>query len=86
MSVSLLRAVAVACVMGAAATAVCAQGTAPRIQSYAVPAGAHPHDVAPAPDGAVWYTAQTTGELGRLDPATGNTIHIPLGEASAPHG
>ena len=56
------------------------------IQEYAVPAGTHPHDVAPAPDGTVWYTAQHTGELGRLDPATGETHHIPLGTASAPHG
>jgi virginiamycin B lyase len=51
-----------------------------------VPAGSHPHDVAPAPDGTVWYTAQRTGELGRLDPATGETHHIPLGPGSAPHG
>ena len=28
---------------------------------YEVPRGAHPHDVAPAPDGTVWYTAQRTG-------------------------
>jgi virginiamycin B lyase len=34
----------------------------------------------------VWYTAQGTGELGRLDPATGDTHHIALGEGSAPHG
>ncbi len=40
----------------------------------------------PAPDGAVWYTAQGSGELGRLDPATGETRHIPLGAGSAPHG
>jgi virginiamycin B lyase len=56
------------------------------IQEYPVPAGSHPHDVAPAPDGAVWYTAQRTGELGRLDPSTGETRHIPLGSGSAPHG
>jgi virginiamycin B lyase len=56
------------------------------IQEYPVPAGTHPHDVAPAPDGTVWYTAQNTGELGRLDPATGETHHIPLGERSSPHG
>jgi len=56
------------------------------IQEYPVPAGTHPHDVAPAPDGAVWYTAQATGELGRLDPATGETHHIPLGAGSSPHG
>ena len=56
------------------------------IQEYPVPAGTHPHDVAPAPDGTVWYTAQLSGELGRLDPATGETHHIPLGSGSAPHG
>jgi streptogramin lyase len=42
-----------------------------QLQEYAVPPGSHPHDVAPAPDGTVWYTAQHLGELGRLDPATG---------------
>ncbi len=57
-----------------------------KIQEYPVPPGSHPHDVAPAPDGSVWYTAQASGELGRLDPATGETRHIPLGAGSAPHG
>ncbi len=56
------------------------------VQSYPVPAGAHPHDVAPAADGSVWYTAQRQGALGRLDPATGQTRQIPLGEGSRPHG
>ena len=51
-----------------------------------MPAGSHPHDVAPAPDGTVWYTAQATGKLGRLDPATGQTTEVPLGDGSAPHG
>ncbi len=59
---------------------------APAIQEYPVPAGSHPHDVAPAPDGSVWYTAQAAGALGRLDPVTGQTHHIPLGPGSAPHG
>jgi virginiamycin B lyase len=59
---------------------------APVLQEYQVPRGSHPHDVAPAPDGAIWYTAQASGELGRLDPATGTTRHIALGERSAPHG
>lgn len=58
----------------------------PEIVEYAVPHGSHPHDVAPAPDGTVWYTAQHSGALGRLDPATGATTHIPLGDGSAPHG
>lgn len=56
------------------------------IQEFPVPAGSHPHDVAPAPDGTVWYTAQHSGALGRLDPSTGETRHIPLGSGSAPHG
>jgi virginiamycin B lyase len=57
-----------------------------RLQEFAVPDGSHPHDVAPAGDGTVWYTAQATGRLGRLDPDTGRTTEIPLGEGSAPHG
>jgi virginiamycin B lyase len=56
------------------------------IREYRVPAGSHPHDVAPAPDGSVWYTAQNAGALGRLVPATGATRHIPLGPGSRPHG
>src|SRR4051794_30020395 len=56
------------------------------MEEYAVPAGSHPHDVAPAADGTVWYTAQLRGELGRLDPATGATHRISLGAGSAPHG
>jgi virginiamycin B lyase len=56
------------------------------MQEYPVPSGSHPHDVAPAPDGTVWYTAQISGALGRLDPATGETRHIPLGSGSSPHG
>lgn len=63
-----------------------AQGCAPSLREYPVPAGAHPHDVAPAPDGGIWYTAQAAGALGRLDPATGTTRQIALGERSAPHG
>ena len=56
------------------------------IQEYPVPFGTHPHDVAPAPDGNVWYTAQITGALGKLNPVTGETRHIPLGAGSSPHG
>jgi virginiamycin B lyase len=58
----------------------------PRIQEYAVPAGSSPHDVAPAPDGTVWYTAQAAGKLGRLEPADGTVREVALGEGSAPHG
>ena len=55
-------------------------------KEYPVGPGQGPHDVAPAADGAVWYTAQRSGELGRLDPKTGATRMVPLGPGSAPHG
>lgn len=59
----------------------------PLIQEFPVPLGSRPHDVAPMPNGTlVWYTAQGSGELGKLDPNTGETHHIALGQGSAPHG
>jgi virginiamycin B lyase len=70
----------------AADSPTCVQADRAWLEEYPVPAGSHPHDVAPAPDGSVWYTAQFSGELGRLDPASGETHHIPLGEGSRPHG
>jgi virginiamycin B lyase len=63
-----------------------AQTQQPTVQWYDVPRGTHPHDVAPALDGGVWYTAQRTGRLGWLDPNTGETREIPLGSGSSPHG
>lgn len=71
---------------GAAELPDTGKGAESVLQEFDVPAGSHPHDVAPAPDGTVWYTAQGSGELGRLDPVTGETHHIPLGPGSAPHG
>src|ERR1700751_3660022 len=56
------------------------------IQTFAVLAGAGPHDVYPAPDGTVWFTAQSAGKLGRLDPRTGKSDLIALGPGAAPHG
>lgn len=56
------------------------------IREYPVKPGSHPHDVAPAPDGKVWFTAQFTGELGVLDPVSGRSTYVKLGEGSAPHG
>jgi virginiamycin B lyase len=54
--------------------------------AFPVPAGSRPHDVAPALDGGVWYTAQGSGELGWLDPQSGDTVHTSLGSGSRPHG
>jgi virginiamycin B lyase len=56
------------------------------LQEFSAPAGSHPHDVAPAADGGIWYTAQGQGALGYLDVKTGTTRQIPLGRGSAPHG
>jgi virginiamycin B lyase len=71
-----------------ALAAALAIGTAraDEVSYFPVASGAGPHDVAPAPDGSVWYTAQQQGALGRLDPSTGRFEQIPLGRGSAPHG
>jgi virginiamycin B lyase len=58
----------------------------PVVQEFSVPAGSRPHDVAPAIDGGVWFTAQGAGYLGWLDPSSGDVRQIPLGAGSAPHG
>jgi virginiamycin B lyase len=59
---------------------------AAEVRYFEVPKGDRPHDVAPSPDGSVWYTSQRTGNLGRLDPKTGTVERIPLGSGSSPHG
>jgi virginiamycin B lyase len=57
------------------------------LETFPVPAGEHPHDVAPAAfHQRIWYTAQRAGALGLLDPETGGIETIPLGAGSAPHG
>jgi virginiamycin B lyase len=56
------------------------------VREYPVPAGSHPHDVAPARDGGIWYTAQGSGGLGWLNPKTGRVRTTRLGAGSAPHG
>ncbi len=55
---------------------------------FNVAPGCQPHDVAaaPTPGGPVYYTAQATGKLGILDPATGKFEEVALGNRSAPHG
>ena len=61
------------------------------IKEYPVQLGPHPHDVAliitnQNNNTIVWFTAQATGQLGKLDKITGQTHLIPLGQGSAPHG
>ncbi len=56
------------------------------VTEFAVAKGSAPHDVAPAPDGRIWYTAQAFGDLGYLDLNTQRFEHIPLGSGARPHG
>lgn len=44
------------------------------------------HDLAPAPDGGVWFTAQASGHLGWFNPKTGHAELVALGPGSSPHG
>lgn len=71
-------------IAAAALSLIAFESHAVEVTGFAVPE--YPHDVAPAPDGGVWFTAQGAGALGRLDPATAKVTLIPLGEGSAPHG
>ena len=59
-----------------------------RMQSWPLgtPSRTGIHDVAPAPDGGVWFSAQRSGHLGYFDPRTGKTELIKLGMNSSPHG
>jgi virginiamycin B lyase len=67
---------------------VAASGAAAAPAYFAVAPGSHPHDVAASPGAGapVYYTAQSTGKLGILDPATRKYEEISLGSRSAPHG
>jgi virginiamycin B lyase len=76
--------------IAALALALCAgaPGAGAQPKYFDVPRGSHPHDVAASPraGGPVFYTAQTTGKLGILDPSTGRVEEVSLGANSAPHG
>ena len=67
-----------------------AQGGKPpgRMQSWPLktPRTTGIHDLAPSPDGGVWFTAQRSGHLGWFDPSNGHTELIALGSGSSPHG
>src|SRR5262245_24514507 len=73
-------------VMAVVALAVVRPGSAAEVTYYQLPTGAYPHDVAPGPNGTIWYTGQRKGFLGRFDPKTGKNEEIALGQGSAPHG
>jgi virginiamycin B lyase len=78
-------AVVAAIAAGTASGAMAGEGQL-QVREFAVPSGTRPHDVAPARDGGVWFTAQGTGQLGWLNPTTGRTRLTRLGAGSAPHG
>ena len=75
-------------VAGTGSTGARAQDSGARMQSWPLdtPSRTGIHDVAPAPDGGVWLTAQRSGHLGWFDPKTGKTELVNLGLGSAPHG
>lgn len=72
----------------AAGAAKRAQAQAARLQSWPLntPSRTGIHDVAPAPDGGVWFSAQRSGHLGWFDPKTGRSELVALGRGSSPHG
>ena len=64
----------------AMAVPACAQ----QVQYYDVPPGGRAHDVAVTADGKeVWWTVQRGGGHGILNPVTGETTIVPLGEGTA---
>jgi virginiamycin B lyase len=79
-------AAAILALVGSTASASPAEQFQLRVREFPVPTGTQPHDVAPAREGGVWYTAQGSGELGWLDVQTGKSRLTPLGAGSAPHG
>ena len=59
---------------------------ATRVQSWPVnaPTFTGIHDIAPAPDGGMWFSAQRSGHLGWFDPRTGKSDLIALGNGVLP--
>ena len=72
----------------AVATADLVMAESVRMQSWplSAPRRTGIHDLAPAPDAGVWFTAQASGHLGYFDPRSGRTELIALGANSSPHG
>ncbi|HEY7607646.1 MAG TPA: lyase [Alphaproteobacteria bacterium] len=60
-------------------------GAESRFQTFKLPVGNYPHDVAPGPNGTIFYADQRRGGLGIVDPKTGKVEKVALGEGSAPH-
>ena len=79
---------AIAGLAGAVLWPAASPAQAATLQSWplATPRPTGIHDLAPAPDGGVWFTAQRSGHLGWFDPKSARTELIALGAGSAPHG
>lgn len=71
---------------GVAAPAAAATPPGFRITYWDAAPGSRSRDVTDAGDGTVWYCGQGNGTLSRLDPRTGATRTVNLGEGAAPHG
>ncbi len=72
------------CLLGAAWLALATPARAQETKVYELPPGTFVQNVAQAPDGKLWLAAQRPGALGVLDPKTGQTRFVPLGEKAAP--
>jgi virginiamycin B lyase len=84
---SMVRLVLLAAVVASGCAADQPEETSPpAAQAYEVVGGSHPHDVAPAIDGGVWFTGQRAGFLGHFNPSSQVVRQVPLGRGSAPHG
>jgi virginiamycin B lyase len=93
MNLPISRRMALGLLAGVAAPAALSQAQpqaapAGRMQSWKLATSRRTgiHDIAPAPDGGVWFSAQASGHLGWFDPATGRTELVALGSGSSPHG
>ncbi len=85
---TLTRRDAIALLAGATLGAGASPVQAATMQSWplATPRPTGIHDLAPAPDGGVWFTAQRSGHLGWFDPKSARSELIALGAGSSPHG
>lgn len=79
---------AIGVLAGAALWPGLSRGQAASLQSWPLgtPRPTGIHDLAPAPDGGVWFTAQRSGHLGWFDPKSARSELIALGAGSSPHG
>ena len=85
-----MRAIALALLFACLSAPACADkpaiGPGQNVRLFDLPGEGRVHDVAPAPDGKIWYTGQRQGTLGIIDPASGEIREVSLGPGSAPHG